>query len=69
MRRGRRRGSSFTRSVYNYIKVRDGQTILMKDIAEELNTTYNTIRYCLRWLIDRELIERDGKRFFIQPLD
>lgn len=65
MRRGRRKGSKFVKSVYVYIKRHDGQTILLKDIMDELGTTYPTVINCVRWLIDRDLIRRVGKKFSV----
>lgn len=68
MKRGRRKGSKFNRSVYTYIKRHDGQTILMKDIMNELGVSYPTVRRCLRWLVDRELISRTGKKISVNSL-
>lgn len=65
MKRGRRKGSKFVKSVYVYIKRHDGQTILLKDIMDALGTTYPTVINCVRWLIDRDLIRRDGKKFSV----
>lgn len=68
MRKGRRRGSKYTKRIFIYIKLHDGQTILYKDIMEEFSITYPTVRYCIRWLLDRELISKIGKRLkIIEP--
>lgn len=51
--------------IYRYIELRDGQTILIKDIAEDLDTTVVTVRKYLKWLTKRKLIKKTGKRFEI----
>lgn len=51
--------------IYNYLRQHDGQTVLMKDIARDLNTTRVTVRKYVRWLERRELIKKTGKRFEI----
>lgn len=48
--------------IYRYIKLNDGQNILYKDIMEELNISYPTIRKYIAWLERRDLIEKSGKR-------
>lgn len=53
--------------IYKYIYIHDGETLLLKNIAEETNTSRPTVNKYLRWLERRELIKRTGKFFEIIP--
>lgn len=52
-------------SIYRYIEVHDGETLLIKDIARDIGTTVVTVRKYLKWLTRRDLVKRTGKRFSI----
>lgn len=53
----------YTMSIYRYIKEHDGNTILLKDLMEEFNITYPTIRDRINKLIRMKKIERKGRKF------
>lgn len=53
--------------IYKYIYIHDGETLLLKNIAEETGTSRPTVNKYLRWLERRELIKRTGKFFEIIP--
>lgn len=55
----------YTMCIYNYIKQHDGNTILLRDIMEEFNITYPTVRNRLKKLIQMKKIERHGRKFKI----
>lgn len=55
----------YTKGVYTYIKEHNGQTILLRDIMEELNITYPTIRDRVKKLIKMGRIEKNGRKFKI----
>lgn len=55
----------YTMSVYRYIKEHDGQTILLRDIMEELNITYPTVRDRIKKLIQMKKIQKTGRKFKI----
>lgn len=57
------------REIYNYIKFHDGETILVKDICKELQTTRPTVKKYLDWLEKRELIGRHGKKIWLTSND
>lgn len=57
--------SIYLKSIYHYIKLHDGQTILYKDIMDEYAITYPTVRKCVQWLLDRELIKKVGKKMWV----
>lgn len=48
--------------VYEYIKTHDGQTILVKDIAEDTWQSQWTVSRALKWLEERNIIVREGKK-------
>lgn len=56
---------ALARVVYNYIKEHDGQTILIKNIEKETAITPTTIRRKIKLLVEKGLINRDGKNFSI----
>lgn len=58
--------SIYLKSIYNFIKLNDGQTILYKDIMEEFAISYPTVRKNIQWLLDRDLIEKKGKKLSIK---
>lgn len=60
--------NKFIQKIYQYIYIRDGQTILIKDIIEETGISRGTVFKYIRWLERRELIERRGKVFNIIPI-
>lgn len=51
--------------VLNYIKERDGQVILMKKMESDTSITQFTLRRKIKFLIENNLIKRDGKIFHI----
>lgn len=55
----------YTMSIYRYIKEHDGNTILLRDIMEEFNITYPTVRNRIKKLIQMKKIERVGRKFKI----
>lgn len=55
----------YTMSIYNYIKAHNNNTILLKDIMEEFNITYPTVRNRINKLIKMKKIERNGRKFKI----
>lgn len=55
----------YSRAVYMYIKEHNGQTILLRDIMEELNITYPTVRDRIRKLIKLGKIQKNGRKFKI----
>jgi len=60
--------NKFIQSIYKYIYVHSGQTILIKDIAAETGISQPTIRKYIRWLQRRELITKKGKNFVAVPI-
>lgn len=58
---------ALTRVIFNYIRERDGQTILTKNIEADTAITAKTIRKKINLLIDAGYIRRDGKTYFILP--
>lgn len=58
----------YIRMIYNYIQKHDGEIILIYEMSEALQITQPTIRKYLHWLIDRNLIRRYKKRFWIIPI-
>jgi Mn-dependent DtxR family transcriptional regulator len=57
--------NSYLNRIYKYLYINDGQTILLQDIAEDLNISRPTIRKYLKWLERRNIIERMGKKITI----
>ena len=53
--------------IYRYIFIHDDETILIKDMASELNICRQTCSKFVKWLIKRELIKKSGKHFKIIP--
>lgn len=54
--------------LYKYIYIHDDQTLLLKNIAAEINISRPTLNKYLKWLERRELIQRNGKHFKIIPI-
>lgn len=54
--------------IYKYLYIHDGETLLLKNIAAEINTSRPTLNKYLKWLERRELIQREGKKFKIIPV-
>jgi len=50
--------------LYRYIYIHDGQTILIQDMVKETQISAPTVRKLLKWLEERELIKRTGKKKF-----
>lgn len=50
--------------LYRYIYIHDGQTILIQDMVRETQISAPTVRKLLKWLEERELIKRTGKKKF-----
>ena len=60
--------NKFIQTIYKYLYVHSGQTILIKDISAETGISQPTIRKYLKWLQRRGLITRQGKFFATVPL-
>lgn len=54
--------------IYRYLKFHDGEIILMFEMEKDLMISQPTLRKYLKWLQERELIRKKGKRFFIIPI-
>lgn len=52
-------------AIFNYVRVRNGQTILMKDVCSDLNISDKTVKKKISSLIDKNFLKRDGKKFFV----
>lgn len=57
----------YANKIYKYIYINDGQTILIKDIIENTQISRATVFKYIRWLERRNLIKREGKKFFVVP--
>lgn len=53
--------------IYRYILQHDGEQILYKNLHEQYNISYPTIRRKVKWLEERRFIRREGRKFFIIP--
>ena len=51
--------------VLNYIRAKDGQTILTKDIETDTKITGKTIRKNIKFLVENGYIRKDGKKYFV----
>lgn len=60
--------NKYIEKIYKYIYIRDGQTILMKDIEKGTGLSCPTVIKYVRWLERRELIKKTGKFFEIIPV-
>lgn len=58
--------NKYAQKIYSYIYRHDGETVLIVDIATELKFSRTTIYKYIRYLERREVIRREGKKFFIQ---
>ena len=47
--------------VYEYIRMHDGQTLLIKNISRDTGVGQWTVSRDIKWLKERNLIEKDGK--------
>lgn len=56
---------ALARVVLKYIQDRDGQTILLKDIAADTAINPKTIRKKIALLEEKSLIRREGKKYFV----
>lgn len=54
----------FTVAIENYIKARNGQTILVKDMADDTKISPKTLKKKISVLIENGLIKKEGKKFF-----
>lgn len=54
--------------LYKYLYIHDKETLLLKEIAAEINISRPTLNKYLKWLERRELIQREGKHFKIIPI-
>ncbi len=50
--------------LYRYLYIHDQQIILMQEVVEEIQVSAPTVRKLLKWLEERELIKRIGKKKF-----
>ena len=55
--------------IYKYIYIHDDQTILLQDMAMDLNICRITCRKYIKWLERRGLIKKTGKHFKIMQPD
>ncbi len=53
------------RVILNFLKDHDGQTVLLKDIAEELGITRQTVTTHIKKMTESNIIDRDGKKFVV----
>ncbi len=60
--------NSYIRRIYNYIKLNDGENILIYEMSARLMISQPTIRKYLKWLERRELIRREKKRIWTNPI-
>lgn len=56
---------ALTRVILQYIRTRSGQTILIKNIAEETAISPKTISKKIKFLEENGYIKREGKNFYI----
>ena len=59
----------YSRSIFYYIKEHNNNTILFKDIMEEFNISYPTVRKKIKNLIRTGKIERKGKKYKVLKED
>lgn len=59
--------NKFANKIYRYIYIHSGETILIKDIIETTGISKATVHKYLNWLIRRNLIKRNGKKFEVLP--
>lgn len=60
--------NKYIASIYKYIYIHDGETILIKDICTETTFCKRTVIKYVKWLERRELIKKTGKHFKIIPV-
>lgn len=53
--------------IYKYILNHDGEQILYKNIKQIYGISYPTIRKKIDWLVSRNFIRREKRRFWIIP--
>lgn len=58
---------ALARVTLQYIKDRDGQTILKNDIAEDTGMNIKTVRKKVNFLTENGFIRCEGKKFFVIP--
>lgn len=56
---------ALTKVIFSYIQERDGQTILIKNIEKDTAITATTIRKKIKLLVEKGLINKDGKIFSV----
>lgn len=59
--------NKFANKIYKYIYIHDGQTLLEKDIANDLGINRKTVRKYVRWLDRRGYIKKTGKHYETVP--
>lgn len=57
--------NSRLRTLYHFLQFHDGETLLLKDICEEVTSSEKTVRKNIKWLISHNLIKKTGKRYFL----
>ena len=57
--------NKFAQRIFNYIYRHREETILIKDIIEETGISKATVHKYIKWLIRRELITKNGKKFSV----
>ena len=56
------------RMIYQYLKFHDGETLLIKNIAEDIGCGQWTVSRALEWLERRNIIKRDKERRTIEVI-
>lgn len=57
--------NKFVDKIYKYIYRHSGETILIKDIIEETGLSKATVHKYLKWLIRRQYVIKNGKKFTV----
>lgn len=52
-------------AVFRYLKLHDGETLLVKNIARDIGCGTWTVSRDLKWLQKRGIIRREGKNIWI----
>ena len=55
--------NKFADKTYKYIYRHSGETILIKDIIEDTGFARATVHKYLKWLIRRQYVTKNGKKF------
>ena len=51
-------------AILNYVRERDGQTVLMKDLCKDLKISDKTAAKKIKSLTENGQIKREGKKFY-----